>query len=672
MAQTFVSPNARASVIFNDLVEEFEIPNSPQLRVTAEKTSPFCFGLRQCQVVVPQEFTEADQAEALRLVLRHELSHVANRDPLRTSLMQFVASLLWFHPLVLLLRRVHAHAIEELSDRIAAGTGDESERYRSLLAKLALGLQKPAACPPSTLGIFGPPQIVSRLRRLKCSVPHERLGAHARLSCVFASVAVVMLLAASQLSQAEAKNIRLSLPWIEGLTEAQRTQAQTSTQKALEALRKNQLPDGGFARSSTQQQPPKPESAVTALAGAAFLAHGGANQDSANHVPMMRCLRYVLDCQSADRWIGSSKESRGSLYHHAISTWFLSSTQAHLTRDLKQEVEAAVSKAAAQLIEAQRMPKIAVNQGGWRYSINSKDSDLSCSAWAIRALFAARRAGVHIPDKVLANASSYISSLQLASGSFTYTAGAAALQGNVPRAAMGLYSLQLAGQGESKAADKAVSYLLKHSSEPQEHYEYYGIYWSAGAMWSRGGDDAKRYAEWMLKHLEDQQRDGKWHSELGDMLGTLFGVLAFAPPELIAVTSSPVSQKDALVLPDFVGHLGEYEPDYMGDLREPLDEMELRELAANPRKDRYRFNILICRAAAKKDARFRFLLEQERLREDSWIDMALNAYDYAVNGNNGALQTILDQLANEEPGSDVDSVLVLSFLGEWELSIPAV
>lgn len=109
-----------------------------------------------------------------------------------------------------------------------------------------------------------------------------------------------------------------------------------------------------------------------------------------------------------------------------------------------------------------------------------------------------------------------------------------------------------------------------------------------------------------------------------------------------------------------------------GDLRKPLDRERLTHLAAHPREDRFALKILICRAAAEKDNRFLFLLDQEELRNDPWIDIALSAYDYSVNHNDEALESILSAHAKEAPGSDSDTVLVLSAIDEWERSIPAI
>jgi hypothetical protein len=104
---------------------------------------------------------------------------------------------------------------------------------------------------------------------------------------------------------------------------------------------------------------------------------------------------------------------------------------------------------------------------------------------------------------------------------------------------------------------------------------------------------------------------------------------------------------------------------------EPFNREELVRLAAHPQENPRRLMWLINRAGAEKDERFRYLLAQKELRENPALDLSLAGYDYSVNGNKKALDTILGKLAKEEIGSDSQSVLVLSFIDEWDRTISA-
>ena len=107
---------------------------------------------------------------------------------------------------------------------------------------------------------------------------------------------------------------------------------------------------------------------------------------------------------------------------------------------------------------------------------------------------------------------------------------------------------------------------------------------------------------------------------------------------------------------------------------EPFKPEELTRLAANPKspRDVSRLMHLINLAGAEKDASFRFLLDKPELRKDAGIEMALLGYDYSVNGNKEALESLLAKLAQQEVGSDSGVVDTLAFIDEWDRSIKAV
>lgn len=80
---------------------------------------------------------------------------------------------------------------------------------------------------------------------------------------------------------------------------------------------------------------------------------------------------------------------------------------------------------------------------------------------------------------------------------------------------------------------------------------------------------------------------------------------------------------------------------------------------------------LILQAGIKKDRSFLHLLKREDLRKAKNVDLALSGYDYMLNSSSAALDHLLAQLATEDIGDDVDVILVLSFVDEWDRSIRA-
>lgn len=111
----------------------------------------------------------------------------------------------------------------------------------------------------------------------------------------------------------------------------------------------------------------------------------------------------------------------------------------------------------------------------------------------------------------------------------------------------------------------------------------------------------------------------------------------------------------------------------LGDVQEPFNPDELVELAKHPKSDSDgRLGRLILRASAEKDARFRYLLEQENLREDPNLELVLCAYDYAVNGNQKSLEKILARHRKLAGSWDSETVWVLGYIDEWNLTEKAL
>jgi hypothetical protein len=125
-------------------------------------------------------------------------------------------------------------------------------------------------------------------------------------------------------------------------------------------------------------------------------------------------------------------------------------------------------------------------------------------------------------------------------------------------------------------------------------------------------------------------------------------------------------------LPDWVHTLKSDKSKHLSDFEGPLDPAEVNKFVDYPPNRRHHLTTLIYRATVRKDTRFRYLLENDDLRNDPQCANALLAYDYSVNGNEQALGNLLDAHRAEHPGSDCESVVVLALLNEWDLSISAL
>ena len=88
------------------------------LRMSAACEVPMTWGISERTVLLPEQALKWEEAR-LRLVLRHELAHIARRDVLITLMTTVAALLLWFHPLVWVMLRASARAREQACDDVA-------------------------------------------------------------------------------------------------------------------------------------------------------------------------------------------------------------------------------------------------------------------------------------------------------------------------------------------------------------------------------------------------------------------------------------------------------------------------------------------------------------------------------------------------------------------------
>jgi hypothetical protein len=154
--------------------------------------------------------------------------------------------------------------------------------------------------------------------------------------------------------------------------------------------------------------------------------------------------------------------------------------------------------------------------GGWRYSPDSTDSDLSVTGWQILALKAAVNAGFSVPDYVFPAAAKYVRSLQgKEDGSFLYSTPGAAGR-SCARAGMGVLSLQLSGFPQDPAIPTSLRFMQDNAprwniEQPGDGYPFYYWYYGTRAMFLSGGDDWRIWKDWMCRFLVDHQNgDGSW------------------------------------------------------------------------------------------------------------------------------------------------------------------
>ena len=145
-----------------------------------------------------------------------------------------------------------------------------------------------------------------------------------------------------------------------------------------------------------------------ALMAMAAVGHQPVNPNDEGEA-MKRALDFVLqeDRQSETGYYGSKDGSR--MYGHGITTLTLSEMLGMgLDEEQDQKIRKRTQKAIDLILRSQKVPKSPSHQGGWRYSPDSRDADLSATIWQLMSLRSAKNAGLSVPSAAIEDAIGYL------------------------------------------------------------------------------------------------------------------------------------------------------------------------------------------------------------------------------------------------------------------------
>ncbi|MEM9237522.1 MAG: prenyltransferase/squalene oxidase repeat-containing protein, partial [Verrucomicrobiota bacterium] len=307
---------------------------------------------------------------------------------------------------------------------------------------------------------------------------------------------------------------------------------------ALDYLVRVQKDDGSFPERYGDS------TGIPALVGMAFLSKGHLPTEGRYADALNRCIDFILKSQRENGLFEKGNAGSGPMYAHNIATLFLSEVSGMVDPERQARIGRALPRALELILRAQQVKKDERHKGGWRYYPGSKDSDTSCSGWALMALRSAKLNGAAIPDQSITDALAYLDRHQhKEKGCFGYT-GTEDHKNTLT--GMGLLCLELCGrhgQPETILAADFVMRTFRHL--PGQQHEKYAIYYNSQAMFQVGGRYWAEFAPWMYEtYLEKQSDDGSWESrEVGRIYGTSMMVLAFTVPW----RQLPIYQRDETV-----------------------------------------------------------------------------------------------------------------------------
>jgi len=256
------------------------------------------------------------------------------------------------------------------------------------------------------------------------------------------------------------------------------------------------------------------EAGVVGLCVASFLAHG---EDPVNG-PYAKNIRngidYILSKQNeTNGYIGSS------MYNHAFATKALAESYGMVDNP---KIAPALKKAIDLILSSQKRNRF----NAWRYTPDSHDADTTVTGCQMVALFAARNAGIPIPDDAIRKGLAYLSNNRCMDGSYGYTSAGG---GKPALTAIGVLCLSLAKEHDSKGYQASLEYLKKNIDYRDRYYPYYFEYYMAQALFH--GDEAT-WKEWNIRNIRYmstiQGADGSFPGNQGCSFNTAGALLSLA------------------------------------------------------------------------------------------------------------------------------------------------
>jgi hypothetical protein len=260
----------------------------------------------------------------------------------------------------------------------------------------------------------------------------------------------------------------------------------------------------------------KYSTAVTSLAGLALLAYGHLPGEGEHGRAIDAAMNYVQAGMTPDGYVGGRGDS---MYVHAMAT-LLGLSYVGMSREPEKDAELAewCRQAVDLIVEAQAVRKPPADQGGWRYSPYTAESDVSVTSWQLLALHAARQCEYPIDDRVFDRGLRYVNSAwretDEGDAGFLYRPGVSQqIKPGVTGAAVGVKAL-LEPRRDPRLK-RSVEYLDQFTptwgGERYQGYFFFVTFYMAQAYFQLGPHEWERFKTPVQQLLlEHQAGDGHW------------------------------------------------------------------------------------------------------------------------------------------------------------------
>jgi beta-lactamase regulating signal transducer with metallopeptidase domain len=227
------------------------------LRSSSAISTPLTWGVRIPVVLLPEDALEWPEAHG-RIVLRHELAHVARGDALTQLTAGLVCAAYWFHPLVWITERRLRAECERACDDTVVSLGTPAAEYAAHLLEVARSARSFGAAGFLSVAMARPSQLEGRLLAvLSESRRRVRLSRLARPAAAAISVLVLLPLAAFRAVPSTDARIKVEDASRQSDKSDERFTALTSTESSAPVSVGNEAPaiaDVTLAKKTQQLQ----------------------------------------------------------------------------------------------------------------------------------------------------------------------------------------------------------------------------------------------------------------------------------------------------------------------------------------------------------------------------------------------------------------------------------
>ncbi|QQL44033.1 prenyltransferase/squalene oxidase repeat-containing protein [Sulfuriroseicoccus oceanibius] len=282
-------------------------------------------------------------------------------------------------------------------------------------------------------------------------------------------------------------------------------------QRGLQWLATNQGADGswGHIDSNFGSNP-----GVVGLAVMALVSRGDDPNTGLYAENVRKAVDFIIAEQNTSSGLIGSR-----MYDHGFATTALAEVYGELDHP---GVGQTLQKAVDLILKSQSENPT----GGWRYDPGSTDADTSVVGCQMVALFAARNAGLMIPDVAFERGLAYLASVRTSEGGYGYSN---ASNPNPTRGAIGHLMYSLAKQRDDSSYKSGLAYLKKNLKYRDQSYPFYYEYYMAQALFHA---DSEVWSEWNNANIgymsTIQLPDGSWTSGKGSTFSTSAALLSLA------------------------------------------------------------------------------------------------------------------------------------------------